>query len=107
MVRSKGQDHGHHKAALHQGEDLPWKVGHRDPFSLEVDVLQGQLGSPTDLVHSDLSKGSRDKGLSKDKGVKGPIWDNLDLEIDLRTKTLQQVRKQVIDKTLHIFRHCP
>ena len=56
------------------------------------------MGFPTDLVHRDLSKGSRDKGLSKDKGVKGPIWDNLDLEIDLRTKTLQQVKKEVIEK---------
>jgi len=76
-------------------EGLPWKVAHLDPFSLEVDVLPGQLGSPTDLVHRDLFKGSRDKGLSKDKGVKGPIWDNLDLEIDLRTKTLQQEQQHL------------
>jgi hypothetical protein len=95
MVRSKGQDHGHHKADLHQGEGHPWKVAHHDPSSLEVDVLPGLLGSPTNLVHRDLFKGSRDKGLSKDKGVKGPIWDNLDLEIDLRTKTLQQEQQHL------------
>jgi hypothetical protein len=76
-------------------EGLPWKVAHLDPFSLEVDVLPGLLGFPTGLVHRDLSKGSRDKGLSKDKGVKGPIWDNLDLEIDLRTKTLQQEQQHL------------
>jgi hypothetical protein len=55
-----------------------------------VDDLPGQLGSPIDLVHRDRFKGSRDKALSKDKRVKGQIWDNLDLEIYLRTKPLQQ-----------------
>jgi hypothetical protein len=59
-----------------------------------VDDLPGQLGSPIDLVHRDLFKGSRDKGLSKDKRVKGQIWDNLDLEMYLRTKTLQQQEQQ-------------
>ena len=82
---------------------LPWKVGHPDPSSLEADVLLGLLTSLTDPLHGNLFKGkvhSKDRGANLDKGL---IWDNLDLEIDLRIKTLQQVRKQVIEKNLHFF----
>lgn len=71
---------------------LPWKVAHPDPFSLEADVLPGLLASLTDPLHRDPFKG---KGHSKEKRVKGPIWDNLDLEIDLRIKTLQQEQQNL------------
>lgn len=98
MARIRGQDHGRHSADLL----LPWKVAlevvvlpglpckvvHPDPFNLEADVLPGLLASLTDPLHRDLFKG---KGQSKDKRVKGPIWNNL----DLRIKTLQQEQQHL------------